>query len=152
MNYNFKTTHDEEIHKGDIAIREDGQILFFSWSIQVHPNNQATQATECNTWFEFVREMGEVVDENGFVLQEGRREVIAPRIPGIHVEYAGRPDYAASQGQPGINADHLITCSIQWNEYTQNIRVNDEFVIGNYTYRVINISMAEVQIDGKYGT
>lgn len=152
MNYNFKTTHDVEIHKGDIAIREDGLVLYFSWNIQDHPNNQATQATECNTWFEFYRNVDDKVDTDGILVEEAHQEIIAHKIPGIHVEYAGRPDYAAAQGQPGINADHLITCSVQWNAETRNIRVNDEFVIGDYTYRVINVSLVEIQIDEKYGT
>ena len=152
MSYNFKTDHDVTIHKGDIALREDGVILFFSWNIQDHPNNQATQATECNTWFKIYRRMDEIVDENGFVLQPAYRDVIVPKMPGVHIEYAGRPDYAAAQGQPGINPDHLITCSLQWNEKTANIEVNDEFMIGDFTYRVVNISMAEVQIDREYGT
>lgn len=152
MNYNFKTTHDVKINKGDMAIREDGKIQFFSWNIQNHPNNQATQATECNTWFEFVRHRDEIVDKNGFVLQKAYREVIVPKIPGVHVEYAGRPDYAAAQGQPGINPDHLITCSLQWNEKTQLIEINDEFKIGDFTYRVINISLVEVDINREFGT
>lgn len=152
MSYNFKTTHDVKINKGDLAIREDGVIFYFSWNIQNHPNNQATQATECNTWFEITRHLDEQVDEDGKLVREAKTEIIVPKIPGIHIEYAGRPDYAPSQGSPGINPDHLITCSLQWNDHTKNVKINDEFVIGNYTYRVINVSMVEVQIDGKYGT
>ena len=72
-------------------------------------------------------------------------------IPVIHTEYAGRPDYAAAQGTPGINADHLITVKMQWNSKTRKIHVDDEFILGAYTYRVINVSIAEVQIDKKYG-
>lgn len=153
MNYNFKTAHDTKIRKGDIAIREDGVILFFSWNIQNHPNNQATQATECNTWFEIYRNVDEEVDDKtGILIKEAYKKIIVEKMPGIHVEYAGRPDYAAAQGQPGINPDHLITCSLQWNEQTKNILVNDEFVIGEYTYRVVNVSMVEIQIDQKHGT
>lgn len=67
------------------------------------------------------------------------------------MEYAGRPDYMASQGQPGINADHLITVAVQWNSLTKDIHVNDEFVLGSFTYRVINTSIAEVNITKDYG-
>lgn len=77
--------------------------------------------------------------------------MIAPMIPISHTEYAGRPDYTAAQGQPGINADHLINVSLQWNEKTKNIRIDDEFVLGAYTYRVVNVSIAEVNIDQTYG-
>lgn len=92
------------------------------------------------------------MDEDGKLVREAKTEIIVPKMPGIHIEYAGRPDYASSQGSPGINPDHLITCSLQWNDRTQNVRINDEFVIGSYTYRVINVSMVEVQMDGKHGT
>lgn len=72
-------------------------------------------------------------------------------MPCIHSEYAGRPDYADSQGTPGVHADHLITVYLQWNSKTKNIMIDDEFVLGNYTYRVINVSIAEVQINQEYG-
>lgn len=72
-------------------------------------------------------------------------------IPLIHSEYAGRPDYAAAQGTPGINADHLITVNLQWNEKTKNIRIKDSFELGCFTYRVINISIVEIDITGEYG-
>lgn len=52
---------------------------------------------------------------------------------------------------PGIHADHLISVYLQWNDKTKNIQVNDEFIIGAYTYRVINTSIAEVHIDQERG-
>lgn len=151
MSTNFKVTHDIPVRKGDMAIREDGVIYLLNWEIQNHANNQATQSTKCNAYFEFTRYEKEITDSKGFLIQEAGRKVIAPAIPGTHAEYAGRPDYMASQGQPGIHPDHLITCSLQWNSTTKNIRINDEFELGMFTYRVINISIAEVDITQEYG-
>ena len=151
MSTNFKVTHSLSIHKGDMVVREDGALFLLNWNIQNHANNQATQSIECNTTLSFTRDKPEVTDEDGYLIEESGREIIAPPIPCVHVEYAGRPDYAATQGTPGIHADHLISVYLQWNPKTKNIRINDEFEIGSFTYRVINISIAEVHIDQGFG-
>lgn len=151
MSTNFKVSKRTHIRKGDMVIRQDGTIYLLNWNIQDHPNNWATQSTECNAYIEFIRAVPEVTDARGMLISEATTEVIAPSIPCIHTEYAGRPDYMASQGNPGINADHLITVNMQWNSKTQNIQINDEFKLGAFMYRVINVSIAEVQIDHEYG-
>lgn len=151
MASNFKTTHDIPIHKGDMVIREDGTVFLLNWTIQNHANNQATQCAECNATLEFTRHYDDVTDENGYLVQAGGRRVVVPSIPVIHVEYAGRPDYSNSASQPGLNPDHLITVNLQWNSTTKNIFLDDQFVIGVFTYRVVNISIAEVNIDKDYG-
>ena len=151
MSTNFKTSHEVPIHKGDMAIREDGMVYMLNWNVQNHLNNQATQSVECNSRIEFTRRVPEKTDARGFVIEKEHEEIIADSIPCVHSEYAGRPDYAAANGLPGINADHLITVSVQWNSKTKDIRINDEFVIGNFTYRVINISIAEINIEKDHG-
>ena len=151
MATNFKVTHDIEIFKGDIVIREDGKIYMLNWNIQDHPNNQATQNCECNGYVSFKRHAHEVTDDLGYVILPERDEEIAPPIPVIHTEYAGRPDYMPSQWTPGVNADHLITVQVQYNRQTKNIRIDDTFEMDNYTYRIINIAFAEVHINNDYG-
>lgn len=151
MSTNFKVTHDMPIHKGDMVIREDGTIYLLNWNVQNHPNNQATQSIECNTRITILRDRQDETDENGFLISDESPMAIVSDFPCVHAEYAGRPDYASSQGAGGIAPDHLISLSLQWNNQTKNIRINDEFVIGTFTYRVINISMAEVNITNEYG-
>lgn len=151
MSTNFKVTHDIPVHKGDIVIREDGTIFMLNWNVQNHANNQATQSIECNVSLEFTREFNDEVNSLGYLVNEGGRKVVAASIPAVHIEYAGRPDYMNAQGQLGITPDHLITVYLQWNPTTKNIFLDDEFVIGTFTYRVINISIAEVNIDKDYG-
>ena len=63
----------------------------------------------------------------------------------------GRPDFSGSSGQAGMHPDHLISVYCQWNPTTRKIRLDDEFIMGGFTYRVINISLAEVHVDGDYG-
>ena len=151
MSTNFKTDYTHNIEKGDYVIREDGMLYMLNWNITLHANNQATQSTECNAVVDIMREYPPETDEKGFILQEGGRRPVAASLPINHTEYAGRPDYSGASLQAGMHPDHLITVSCQWNPTTRQIRLDDEFVIGDFTYRVMNISLAEVQIDKDYG-
>jgi len=151
MSTNFKTDYTHMIEKGDYVIREDGMLYMLNWNITLHANNQATQSTECNAIVDITREFAPVVDSKGFVVEPGGRKAIAPGLPVNHTEYAGRPDYSGASLQAGMHPDHLITVTCQWNKTTRQIRLDDEFVLGDFTYRVMNISLAEVQIDRDYG-
>ena len=151
MSTNFKTDYTHNIEKGDYVIREDGMLYMLNWNITLHANNQATQSTECNAIVDIMREYPPEIDEKGYVLMEGGRRPVAAGLPINHTEYAGRPDYSGASLQAGMHPDHLITVSCQWNKTTRQIRLDDEFVLGDFTYRVINISLAEVQIDKDYG-
>lgn len=151
MSTNFKVPHDVEIYKGDMVIREDGKIYLLNWMIQNHPNNQATQSILCNTALTFLRERKEETDDNGYVIKDAGWDVIVDELPCVHTEYAGRPDYVISQGAAGIAPDHLISVSLQWNSHTREIKIDDQFRLGDYTYRVINVSLSEVDIDMEHG-
>lgn len=151
MSTNFKVSKKNVIHKGDMVIREDGVVSLLTWNVIDHPNNYASQTTECNIRISVTREVQEAVDDDGFLITPAGKEVIVPDLPCVHSEYAGRPDYLTSSGLPGIHADHLITVQMQWNSHTKDIRINDEFELYCFTYRVINISVAEVNINQEYG-
>ena len=151
MSTNFKTDYTRKIDKGDYVVREDGMLFILNWNITLHANNQATQSTECNAIIDITREFPDVTDEKGYLVEAGGRRAVCPGIPVSHQEYAGRPDYSGASQQAGMHPDHLITVSCQWNKATQQIKLDDEFVIGCFTYRIMNISLAEVQIDKDYG-
>lgn len=151
MSTNFKTDYTHEIQKGDYVIREDGMLFMLNWNITLHANNQATQSTECNAVVDVTRMFPDETDDRGMLIQAGGRRPVASRLPVNHTEYAGRPDYSGASGQAGMHPDHLITVTCQWNTTTRKIRLDDEFVIGDFTYRVMNISLAEVNIDKDYG-
>lgn len=150
-NSNFKTDFAVGIRKGDIVVREDGRIYMLNWTVQRHPNNQSTQAVDCNAVLEFTRRVDEAVDDRGYLIKEAHDEVIAPPIPCVFSEYTGRPDYAANYNTPGIAADHLLTLQVQFNEKTRNIRVGDNFMLYGQLYRVVNWVATEVDIAGEYG-
>ena len=50
-----------------------------------------------------------------------------------------------------MHPDHLITVYCQWNKTTRKIKLDDQFVLGDFTYKIMNISLAEVKIDRDYG-
>ncbi len=151
MSTNFKTDYTHEVLKGDYVIREDGTLYMLNWNITLHANNQATQSTECNAVIDITREFPDETDEKGILINEGGRRPVAAGLPVNHTEYAGRPDYSGASMQAGMHPDHLITVTCQWNTTTRKIRLDDEFVLGDFTYRVMNISLAEVNIDKDYG-
>ncbi len=151
MSTNFKTDYTHEIQKGDYAIREDGMLFMLNWNITLHANNQATQSTECNAVIDITRMFPDETDDKGILIQAGGRRPVAPGLPINHTEYAGRPDYSGASQQAGMHPDHLITVTCQWNQTTRKIRLDDEFILGDFTYRVMNISLAEVKIDQDYG-
>lgn len=150
-NSNFKTHHWADIRKGDLVVREDGAVMMLNWKVQVNPNNRSTQAIDCNSYITFTRWMEEKLDERGYLLEEAHGEVIAPSIPCVYAEYAGRPDYAPNFNAPGIAADHLLTVQVQFNSRTKDILISDEFILWNQKYRIVNQNFAEVDIDGQYG-
>lgn len=138
-NSNFKTSYDVRIQKGDIVIREDGRIFMLNWQVQDMPNNQTTQAIVCNAMLTFTRMIPEEVDSRGMLVREAYDDEIAPSIPCVFSEYAGRPDYAPGYNIPGISADHLLTVQVQWNERTKRLRVSDEFRLHHSRYRIVDI-------------
>ena len=151
MSTNFKTDYTHDIDKGDYVIREDGMLFMLNWNITLHANNQATQSVECNAIVDIMRDFLDETDEKGHLIVEGGLRPIAEGLPISHAEYAGRPDYSGASGQAGMHPDHLITVYCQWNNKTRKIRLDDQFVLGDFTYKVVNVSLAEVQIDKDYG-
>lgn len=151
-NSNFKTSYDIPIQKGDLVIRRDnGTIYMLNWQVQHLPNNQTTQAINCNAMLAFERHVDEQVDSRGFLTREAHDEVIAPLIPCVYSEYAGRPDYAANYNTPGIAADHLLNVQVQWNERTRNLRTGDEFNLLHSRYRLVNLVGTELDLNQKRG-
>ena len=151
MSTNFKTDYTHDVQKGDYVIREDGKLYMLNWNITLHANNQATQSVECNAIVDIMREAPDETDDKGFLINERGLRPVCAGLPISHSEYAGRPDYSGASGQAGMHPDHLISVYCQWNPATRKIRLDDQFVLGDFTYKVINISLAEVQIDKDYG-
>lgn len=148
---NFNTDWDQPIQRGDIMIREDGRIYMLDWAVQEDIINQNSQSIECNTYFEIQRHMGAVTNDEGDVIVPAHNEIIIPKIPGVCSEYTGRPDFEVLQSTVGITSGDLLTCYVQWNSVTQQMRIGDEFEFGFYMYRIENISVERVDITKTFG-
>lgn len=151
MNTSFRVGLDTHIKKGDIAIRDDGAIFMLNWSVQNYPNCYESQSIECNGVLNIKRVVPETTDANGRLVRAASLTTVVDDIPCVHAEYAGRPDYAAAQGTPGIMPDHLIMVSVQWNSVTRDIQIGDEFTLDTYAYRVVNTTIAEVHVSKNSG-
>lgn len=150
-NSNFRTHLRVDIRKGDMVIRDDGVIFMLNWQVQRHVNNQSTQAIDCNAFIDFYREVDELLDERGYLVEEAHRKTIVPGLPSVYSEYAGRPDYATNYNTPGITPDHLLTVQIQYNERTKDLRIGDKFELMHSTYHIVHMIDREVDIDNQYG-
>lgn len=151
MGSNFFTDTKVDIKKGDIIIREDGEIYIIDWKVQRKVNVQETQAKDCNIRLCVYRDEDEVLDDRGFVIIPAQRALVVPSIPCVMTPHTGRPDYPIASGTPGIHADTLFDGWVQWNPITQKLRVGDEFVWRDISYRMVNVESCEVEIDGEFG-
>lgn len=151
MGSNFLANTTVDIHKGDIVIREDGEIFILDWKVQRKPNVQTSQAKDCNAMLEIWRTMEEVLDERGYVIAPAHDECVVPPIPCVWTSHSGRPDYSVAYNTPGIHADSLFDGWVQWNATTKNIRIGDEFEWGHERFRIVNLHLSEVEIEGGYG-
>lgn len=148
MNYNWYANTHADVRKGDIVIKEDGELLMLNWNIQQYINAKTTQAITCNHMLKVDRHVPAKADKRGYVITEAHDETIVEPIPCVMSEYAGRPDYMIAQNSPGIHADMLTVCDVQYNESTANIELEDVFIYGKYTYKIIHIDQTQVEFIG----
>lgn len=151
-NLNIRFAYDSEIVKGDYIIEGGtGTVYLLDWDIPPEPNNKSSRALRCNVKLTFQRYQKAITDKWGYLVQEEGMTTIAEEIPANAYRYEGRPEFSAIQGTPGIAANALSVISVQLNEQTQNLRVDDEFLWGNEIYTVIDVGRVGVNIDGTHG-
>lgn len=149
---NFKTDLRVPINKGDIAVREDGQIRQLNWKVEKHVNDQTTQAQECNLMITIERMMDEVVNPlTGMLVVEGGYEAIVSDHPCAAYQYDSRPYYDVHINAPGVAPDVTTIFQIQWNTGTRNIRIGDEFDWFVDRYRISNIDYGGIDVSGTNG-
>lgn len=150
-NLNFRASRSSGIRKGDMIIDDEGTVFLFDWDISPEPNNRATRALRCNTRLTFKRIFDDEVDIDGYLIREGGPRVIVDSIPVNAYRYDGRPEYAIRSGTPGVAPDALTLMSVQYNPRTDDLRIDDEFEWGYETYRIVDISLAGVNLDRGHG-
>jgi hypothetical protein len=148
---NFYTHLDILIYKGNYVIDKNGDVYMLNWTVTKEINCQHTQAAKCNHMLKLERVQEEKWGSDGRLVQEGGTHIVFDSIPAMLSEYAGRPDYTPNYNAPGIVPDMLIAGTVQFNEATAQMQINDEFDWGKFRYRIVNIVYTEITIDGTRG-
>lgn len=148
---NFRTDFRVKIRKGDMLVREDGVIYLLTWAVNNQINNQPTQAQICNGRLTVNRYVPEKTDDSGYVTEEAGQDVIASDLPASIYRYDGRPDYGANLNLMGVIPDALAIIQVQYNSHTKNVKINDQFVWGPDTYRIVDINYTGLDLNGDYG-
>jgi len=174
-NMNLRCSRTSGIRKGDMVIEPDGTIYILDWEVHLQSNNAPTRAVRCNMVLKVVRhkttvditeettigEDGVLIDEDGFVIEQPQQEetsyltdqtvTIVSDIPCNAYRYDGRPEYVAVSGTPGADPNALTLMTVQYNDQTKDIHIDDEFTWGDETYFVVDVNRVGININGEYG-
>lgn len=168
-NMNIRCSVSSGIRKGDMLIQPDHTIFLLDWEVALQSNNAPSRALRCNMMLEIKRFTNneEEYDDDGYLLydDEGYRiketnnrridrkfEIIVPPIPANAYRYDGRPEYTIVSGTPGATPGALTLMTVQYNEHTKNIHVDDIFEWGDETYRIVDVDRVGVHLSGRWGT
>lgn len=150
-NLNFRASYNSDIEAGDIIIDPNSIIYLLDWEVPPQPNNKMSRALRCNTLFTFERYVHEETDDDGYLIQPEGFKTIAEKIPCNTYRYDGRPEYSAQSYTPGVVPNALTLLSVQLNEQTAEIQVDDEFTWVRDRYVVIDVSYAGTDIYSNRG-
>lgn len=150
---NFRASTSSGIRKGDMVIhRDSGKIYLLDWEVSLETNNAPSRALRCNTHLTITRRIPEETDQFGFIVSETNDRIIVNDLPCNAYRYDGRPEFSSIVGTAGISANALTILTIQYNAQTDDIRIDDKFVWGYETYRIVDIDLFGLSINGKTGT
>lgn len=168
-NMNIRCSVTSGIRKGDMLIQPDGTIFVLDWEVALQSNNAPSRALRCNMDLHVKRytlkeesydNKGYLMyDDDGYLIKNNNENptdkrwiTIVPPIPANAYRYDGRPEYTIVSGTPGAITGALTLMTVQYNEYTKNIHVDDVFDWGNETYRIVDINRVGVHYAGGWGT
>ena len=148
-NMNIRCSLDSGIRKGDMVIASNnGQVYILDWETAPETNNIPSRALRCNMYLNVKRRVDDPVDDLGFVVQDLDDWItICEPVPANAYKYDGRPEYSAIFGTPGIVANSLTLMTVQLNEQTKNIKVDDRFIWGADEYTIIDVNYVGVGLD-----
>lgn len=174
-NMNLRCSVKSGIQKGDMVVEPNGEIYILDWNIHLESNNAPTRALRCNMILNVTRyknsididnnsviEDGDVLlDDEGFVIEQENQEEneyladqtieIVPDIPCNAYRYDGRPEDVTVSGTPGETVNALTIFTVQYNNFTKNIHVRDEFEWGNETYYIVDVNRVGIDINETHG-
>lgn len=143
-NMNIRSAVDSGIKKGDMQKDPEGEIYVQDWEVAKQSNNAPSRALRCNMLLTVTRYFPEVTDDLGYLVEpEGERSIFE-KLPANAYRYDGRPEYSAVSGTPGISPNALTQLTIQYNDLTKNIRIDDRFVWIDEIYTIVDINYVGV--------
>lgn len=145
-NLNFRASYNSDIEAGDMIIDPNNIIYLLDWEVPPQPNNKMSRALRCNAMFSFERMGKEVVDNRGNVIVPEGFQTVADAIPCNAYRYDGRPEYSVLSFSPGVVPNALTLVSVQLNDKTKELQIDDEFTWFKERYVVIDVSYAGTDI------
>ena len=165
-NMNIRCSVTSGIRQGDMIVEPDGNIYILDWAVHLQSNNAPSRAVRCNFYLEVKRyeepevdDEGYAVDDLGYVIgsepyninTDAKYKVIVPPIPANAYRYDGRPEYVAVSGTPGTIAGALTLLTVQYNDWTKNVKIGDKFNWGGNTHEIVDIDGVGVDINKTHG-
>lgn len=150
-NLNFRADVNSGIKKGDMLIGPDNTVYLLDWEIPPQPNNRMSRALRCNAMLTFSHYQAEEVDEKGYLVSEAGWKPVAESIPCNAYRHDGRLEFSANSTLPGLIPNTVTLLSVQFNENTKKIKVDDIFEWGSETYTVADINLVGINLAGTSG-
>lgn len=151
-NLNFRADVNSGIKKGDMIIDPSGMIYVLDWEVALQSNNAPSRALKCNMYLTVERFHEDEVDDMGYLIAERGYAPIVEKQPANAYRYDGRPEYSAVSGTPGVTPNALTIMTVQYNDATKNIRIDDRFVWGGETYEIVDVNRVGVNEIKESGT
>ena len=150
---NFRADVASGIRKGDMVIASNNnEVYLLDWAVTLQSNNAPSRALRCNMNLTVKRYTPEIVDDLGMLVQPEGEVTIVDALPANAYFYDGRSaSYYAAPGNPGITPEVNALLTVQLNEQTKNLRIKDEFLWGNDTFSIVDISYSGVNREGTSG-
>ncbi len=150
---NIRCSVTSGIKKGDMVIPSNTGIPYIlDWEIHLESNNAPSRALRCNFYLTIKRYSKGKTDSRGIRTTAPGFETVVDALPVNGYRYDGRRQYSAASGTPGVtpNASTLVT--VQYNDQTKNIHVNDEFQWGDETYQIVDVNRSGLNLEQTSGT
>ena len=151
---NLRCSVSSGIKKGDMVIEPDNEVYILDWNVHLESNNAPSRMLRCNMMLNIERFEEAETDDLGYVRPGSKsgNKVIVDRLPCNALRYDGRPEDVTVSGTPGQTVNALTIFTVQFNNKTKNIHVDDKFTWGDEIYYIVDINRVGVDIFERYGT
>lgn len=149
--FNVRFSLDDNIEKGDIVIYDDKQYLV-TWQINKDKHDSKRSIIELMPYNLTFRRKGlgrPKVDSFGNIIEQAGDNIVcvtrAMNVSGSHLELR------LKTGQPGLFASSRFSITVQSNEATRKIAVDDYFNLMGSQYVIRDIRYDQLNYDSETG-